>query len=560
MSLNSLFADLQTLKCKRRNSTKNEMHKISSNQLAYYSKLVEYELIKEVILDLAYEYELNLLTCRESDAYCTIARIWTECHVSKDVKEAFFYNKEKEKTQVMDDVVSLLHTRMEEKLNERLALFNEHNQDQSQYNSFAVVEKLQERKAELDMEFRRLQATYADIVSRIYTISFRLFREYRHEVRPRMSRQALAVLTEQGKALLLRITNLQKSVEYSASQPSETLDILKKIQSELSSSRRVLQSEVEELEKLLATYENKDGEYHNIVKQYTECQRQLSLRSALLHDTDVVHRNQSLHKKLSNRRSLSTGEYIFHASSLLQMDELTKAEQLRIEQNRKRALELKLSQVVANDRHDVYVSIPQSKINTKNLSDGGFILEEEISTHQYPYTEKDEESSDPELNASVKHKRRKRRFIKPPDAESNLFASKSDVPIPPDQEKPICDICHKLFEESFLRKTFEVDVCDRCRDPKNIHALITKSTAKERYLLNDIDLDIREPKLNYLLKRNPHNSSWGDMRLYLEAQIAERALEIWGSEDALEEERVRRLKRNEESKLKSYNKKVKGNF
>nr|AAW25850.1 SJCHGC03042 protein [Schistosoma japonicum] len=122
-----------------------------------------------------------------------------------------------------------------------------------------------------------------------------------------MSRQALAVLTEQGKALLLRITNLQKSVEYSASQPSETLDILKKIQSELSSSRRVLQSEVKELEKLLATYENKDGEYHNIVKQYTECQRQLSLRSALLHDTDVVHRNQSLHKKLSNRRSLSTG-------------------------------------------------------------------------------------------------------------------------------------------------------------------------------------------------------------------------------------------------------------
>ncbi|VDP39094.1 unnamed protein product [Schistosoma mattheei] len=239
------------------------------------------------------------------------------------------------------------------------------------------------------------------------------------------------------------------------------------------------------------------------------------------------------------------------------MDELTDAEHLRIEQNRKRALELRLSQVVANDRHDVYASVPQSKLNTKYLSDGGFIFEEETSNHNYPYTEKDEEFSDPELNATVKPKKRKPKCIKQSNAESNLLITESNVPIPPDQEKPTCDLCHKLFEESFLRKTFEVDVCDKCRDPKNIHALITKSSAKERYLLNDVDLDIREPKLNYLLKRNPHNSSWGDMRLYLEAQIAERALEIWGSEDALEKEREKRLKRNEESKLKSYSKKVK---
>ncbi|CAH8456603.1 unnamed protein product [Schistosoma bovis] len=207
------------------------------------------------------------------------------------------------------------------------------------------------------------------------------------------------------------------------------------------------------------------------------------------------------------------------------MDELTDAEHLRIEQNRKRALELRLSQVVANDRHDVYASVPQSKLNTKYLSDGGFIFEEETSNHNYPYTEKDEEFSDPELNATVKPKKRKQKCIKQSNAESNLLIAESNVPIPPDQEKPTCDLCHKPFEESFLRKTFEVDVCDKCRDPKNIHALITKSSAKERYLLNDVDLDIREPKLNYLLKRNPHNSSWGDMRLYLEAQVTITVLE-----------------------------------
>ncbi|CAH8461866.1 unnamed protein product [Schistosoma mattheei] len=226
------------------------------------------------------------------------------------------------------------------------------------------------------------------------------------------------------------------------------------------------------------------------------------------------------------------------------MDELTDAEHLRIEQNRKRALELRLSQVVANDRHDVYASVPQSKLNTKYLSDGGFIFEEETSNHNYPYTEKDEEFSDPELNATVKPKKRKPKCIKQSNAESNLLITESNVPIP-------------LIKKNQLVIYAINYVCDKCRDPKNIHALITKSSAKERYLLNDVDLDIREPKLNYLLKRNPHNSSWGDMRLYLEAQIAERALEIWGSEDALEKEREKRLKRNEESKLKNYSKKVK---
>uniref|UniRef100_A0AA85K0R8 XPA C-terminal domain-containing protein n=1 Tax=Trichobilharzia regenti TaxID=157069 RepID=A0AA85K0R8_TRIRE len=239
------------------------------------------------------------------------------------------------------------------------------------------------------------------------------------------------------------------------------------------------------------------------------------------------------------------------------MDELTEEERLRVEKNRERALELRLSQVVANDRHDVYATVPQSKLSRNHLSEGGFILEEEVSNH-YPYTEKDEELSDPELGAVAKPRKRRRVCQKQSNTEiQNRFINEPDVPLPPDQEKPICDLCSKTFEESFLRKTFEVDVCDRCRDPKNIHALITKSTAKERYLLNDIDLDKREPKLNYLLKRNPHNSNWGDMRLYLEAQVAERALEIWGSEEALEEERERRIKRNEESKLKSYSKKVK---
>ncbi|VDP44864.1 unnamed protein product [Schistosoma curassoni] len=74
---------------------------------------------------------------------------------------------------------------------------------------------------------------------------------------------------------------------------------------ELTNSRCVLQKEVKELETLLATYDNKDGEYHKLVKRYVDCQQQLSLRSTLLHDNDTIQLNRRSHKNFSSRRSLS---------------------------------------------------------------------------------------------------------------------------------------------------------------------------------------------------------------------------------------------------------------
>nr|VZI48524.1 unnamed protein product [Spirometra erinaceieuropaei] len=95
------------------------------------------------------------------------------------------------------------------------------------------------------------------------------------------------------------------------------------------------------------------------------------------------------------------------------------------------------------------------------------------------------------------------------------------------------------------------------RDVHGIHSLITRTSAKERYLLNDVDLDVRTPVLRCIFKRNPHNATWGDMRLYLEAQVAARSLEIWGSEAALEAERARRSTQRENLKLRSFEKKLK---
>lgn len=60
------------------------------------------------------------------------------------------------------------------------------------------------------------------------------------------------------------------------------------------------------------------------------------------------------------------------------------------------------------------------------------------------------------------------------------------------------------------------------RDNEEKHKLISRTEAKQTYLLKDCDLDKREPPLKFILKKNPHNPRWGDMKLYLKLQVLAR--------------------------------------
>lgn len=91
------------------------------------------------------------------------------------------------------------------------------------------------------------------------------------------------------------------------------------------------------------------------------------------------------------------------------------------------------------------------------------------------------------------------------------------------------------------------------RDDEGKHSLIAKTQAKTEYLLKDCDIDKREPPLKFLLRKNPHNPH-SEMKLYLQVQIEERALMVWGSEDQLREELERRDVKRQESKIKKFNK------
>ncbi|XP_067886396.1 DNA repair protein complementing XP-A cells isoform X2 [Heterodontus francisci] len=122
----------------------------------------------------------------------------------------------------------------------------------------------------------------------------------------------------------------------------------------------------------------------------------------------------------------------------------------------------------------------------------------------------------------------------------------------------LCEECGKEFMDSFLSSRFDLSVCDNCRDNEEKHKLITRTDAKQEFLLKDCDLDKRSPVLKYILRKNPHNSQWGDMKLYVRLQIIKRSLEVWGSEEALQEAKEARQENREKMKQKKFDRKVKG--
>nr|SVE87783.1 EOG090X0KP6 [Daphnia similis] len=88
-------------------------------------------------------------------------------------------------------------------------------------------------------------------------------------------------------------------------------------------------------------------------------------------------------------------------------------------------------------------------------------------------------------------------------------------------DRPHCEECEQPLHDSLLYRSFSYPVCDPCKDAHDEkYSLITRTDARQEYLLKDCDLDLREPILRYILRKNPLNPNWGDMKLYLRLQAS----------------------------------------
>ncbi|GAA5921593.1 hypothetical protein JCM1841_000144 [Sporobolomyces salmonicolor] len=126
------------------------------------------------------------------------------------------------------------------------------------------------------------------------------------------------------------------------------------------------------------------------------------------------------------------------------------------------------------------------------------------------------------------------------------------------RENPKCDHCGTTDLDEQLRNVFGVHVCSRCKkDHPDKYSLLTKTEAKEDYLLTDPEL--RDTDLMpHLLRPNPHRPTYSNMMLFLRCQVEAYAFSPakWGSEAALDAEFERREAEKKDKKSKTFAKKL----
>uniref|UniRef100_A0A7E4ZT55 XPA_C domain-containing protein n=1 Tax=Panagrellus redivivus TaxID=6233 RepID=A0A7E4ZT55_PANRE len=126
------------------------------------------------------------------------------------------------------------------------------------------------------------------------------------------------------------------------------------------------------------------------------------------------------------------------------------------------------------------------------------------------------------------------------------------VPKPDD-----CTECGDFLGESELWDRYNFAVCSVCNDKEGRHKLITRTEAKDRFLLKDCDFDLRKPPLRFISKKNPHNPRYGDMKLYLLPQLEARAIEVHGSLESIEELKELKTSRRDAMNEKRFERKIK---
>ncbi|KAJ2067361.1 DNA repair protein rad14, partial [Coemansia sp. S155-1] len=132
-----------------------------------------------------------------------------------------------------------------------------------------------------------------------------------------------------------------------------------------------------------------------------------------------------------------------------------------------------------------------------------------------------------------------------------------DIPFNPDpNDVTKCCECGSIDLDMVYLKIFKVMVCKPCVDKiPDKYSLLTKTEAKEDYLLTDSELRDRE-LFPVWEKANPHKSTWNNMLLYMRQHLESFAAKKWDGLENLDKEFERRIDEKRERKEKKYKQSV----
>lgn len=120
-----------------------------------------------------------------------------------------------------------------------------------------------------------------------------------------------------------------------------------------------------------------------------------------------------------------------------------------------------------------------------------------------------------------------------------------------------CEACGSSLIDPEYFDNFRINVCLSCKESNTLYTIITKTQAKNEYLLTDEEL-ADASLLPSISRKNPHNPRWADMKLYLRKQVRDFSIKKHGSEEAIEEALSNRKSTKTDRKSKQFLKKLKG--
>ncbi|KAJ1731019.1 DNA repair protein rad14 [Coemansia biformis] len=227
--------------------------------------------------------------------------------------------------------------------------------------------------------------------------------------------------------------------------------------------------------------------------------------------------------------------------------ELTPEQLARIAASRKQALELR-RQRAAGQGHDAQGSQSQE---TGQANPKPRLRASKISTGYYEYnlsTMRDTRAGfieEEERQAAGSPEKRRRVVV----LDDISFDSG------PDDSQACCE-CQSADLDVVYLKIFKTMVCKSCIEGMpDRYSLLTKTEAKDDYLLTDSELRDRE-LFPVWEKPNPHKSTWNNMLLYLRRDLESFAVKKWGSLEDLDKEFERRIEEKRTRKEKKYQRSV----
>ena len=127
--------------------------------------------------------------------------------------------------------------------------------------------------------------------------------------------------------------------------------------------------------------------------------------------------------------------------------------------------------------------------------------------------------------------------------------------LPSDQKR--CQDCKSLSNIDYTYHTnFDIIICKTCiKNNPELYSLLTKTEVKTDYLLTEPEL--ASPTFHTMLKKNPHNSTYSSMILYLRKEVEDFVVEKYGSLEKLDEEFEARVAKKKKLVEKKYEKKLK---